>query len=74
MYPDFSNMPMNTLVDLLAQETQRFTHLPAYKQFGKEYEDSKKKIHEITAAIENLKENTGKPAGGLTARNRIPGS
>ena len=59
MRPEYSNMPLTTLVDLLAQETQKFTHLLTYKQFGKEYEDSKKKIHEITAAIETHPEKTG---------------
>ena len=61
MRPEYSNIPLATLVDLLAQETQKFTHLMTFKQFGKDYDDSKKKIHEITAAIENHPEKSGSP-------------
>lgn len=69
MKKDYSKVPMPKLVDLLAEETQKFTHMLTYKQYGKEYDKSKKKIHALTAAIRDQKENSPQVPG-----NRINSS
>lgn len=60
MTEDFHNMTMDELVDILAQKTQKFTQLLAYKDFGNEYKECKKAIQRILAEIEIRKETTGK--------------
>jgi len=60
MIEDFHNMTMDELVDILAQKTQKFTQLLAYKDFGNEYKECKKAIQRILAEIEIRKETTGK--------------
>lgn len=59
MQPDNTNIPMSTLVDMLALETEKLSQLLSVKNFNEEYDETKRKIKELTAAIENLKENTG---------------
>jgi hypothetical protein len=51
MHPDFQNMTTSNLVDLLAQETQKFTQFMAEKQFGQEYEECKHLIQQIQSII-----------------------
>ena len=58
MIEDRQNMPMEELVDILAQKTQRFTQLLAYKDFGNEYKECKQAIRQILAEIEIRKEAT----------------
>ena len=58
MIEDRQNMPMEELVDILAQKTQRFTQLLAYKDFGNEYKECKQAIQQILAEIEIRKEAT----------------
>jgi hypothetical protein len=52
MLPDLHNLNLANLVDLLAQETQRFTQLMGEKQFSAEYEACKEAIQKIQEAIE----------------------
>ena len=49
---DYEKMNVSKLLDLLALETEKFTHLLAQKQFSEEYEETKRIIHEITAILE----------------------
>ena len=56
MMPNFNNMPTSHLVDLLAQETQKFTQLMMDKEFTPEYEECKRTIQCIQAAIESQNE------------------
>ena len=58
MIEDRQNMPMEELVDFLAQKTQRFTQLLVYKDFGNEYKECKQAIQQILAEIEIRKEAT----------------
>ena len=58
MIEDRQNMPMEELVDILAQKTQRFTQLLVYKDFGNEYKECKETIRQILAEIEIRKEKT----------------
>ena len=58
MIEDRQNMPMEELVDILAQKTQRFTQLLMYKDFGNEYKECKQAIQQILAEIEIRKETT----------------
>jgi hypothetical protein len=51
MLPDYQNMTTSNLVDLLAQETEKFTQLMMDKKFGNEYEDCKQVIHQLQALI-----------------------
>ena len=44
---------MVMLVDLLAQETEKITHLMALKDMGDEYEKVKQNIKALTHAIES---------------------
>ena len=71
MREDFSAMTMSKLVDLLAQETEKFTHLLTYKKYGSEYDESKKKIHRITAAIND---HRNKSQYGENRNNSDPNS
>ena len=57
MIEDRQNMPMEELVDILAQKTQRFTQLLVYKDFGIEYKECKEVIRLILVEIELRKEN-----------------
>jgi hypothetical protein len=64
---DYNSMSASTLVDLLAQETQKFTQLIASKKFNSEYEQTKIIINTIQAAI-TLKKNEQPVSGaGLSA-------
>ena len=56
MREERQNMTMEELVDILAQKTERFTHLLANKNFGDEYKGYKKVIQEILGEIELRKE------------------
>ena len=58
MIEDRQNMPMEELVDILAQKTQKFTQLLVYKDFGNEYKECKQAIQQILAEIEIRKETT----------------
>lgn len=58
MQTDNPRIPLDTLVDLLALETEKLTQLLSAKQFNEEYERTKQKIRELTAAIEGYKEVT----------------
>ena len=58
MIEDRQNMPMEELVDILAQKTQKFTQLLVYKDFGNEYKEYKEAIQQILAEIEIRKEKT----------------
>ena len=58
MIEDRQNMPMEELVDILAQKTQRFTQLLVYKDFGNEYKECKQAIQQILAEIEIRKKAT----------------
>lgn len=57
MREERQNMTMEELVDILAQKTEKFTQLLAYKNFGGEYKEYKKAIQEILTEIELRKEN-----------------
>jgi hypothetical protein len=59
MIPDCQNMPMDELVDILAQKTQQFTQLLVYKDFGDEYRECKEFIQHLLLEIEKKKEKTG---------------
>ena len=56
MRDELQNMPMEELVDILAQKTQKFTQLLVYKNFGIEYKECKEAIQEILTEIEIRKE------------------
>ena len=56
MREDRQNTTMEELVDILAQKTEKFTRLLVYKNFGKEYKETKQAIQEILAEIELRKE------------------
>ena len=56
MREELQNMPMEELVDILAQKTQKFTQLLVYKNFGIEYKECKEAIQEILTEIEIRKE------------------
>jgi hypothetical protein len=56
MRPDYQNMTTANLVDLLAQETQKFTQLMMDKKYGEEYEACKQVIQQIQAAISSRQE------------------
>jgi hypothetical protein len=58
MNADLQQMDMASLVDLLSQETKKFTQLLAGKEFEKVYLESKEYIKQIQAAIEIRKETT----------------
>lgn len=51
MFPDYQNIPLANLVDLLSQETQKFTQLMMEKKRDAEYEESKLRIQQLQAAI-----------------------
>lgn len=51
MHPDYQNTPLASLVDLLSQETQKFTQLMMEKKRDAEYEESKSRIQQLQAAI-----------------------
>ena len=56
MRPDYQNMTTANLVDLLAQETQKFTQFMMDKKYGEEYETCKQVIQQIQAAISSRQE------------------
>ena len=56
MIEDRQNMPMEELVDILAQKTQKFTQLLVNKDFGIEYKECKEAIRQVIAEIEVRKE------------------
>jgi hypothetical protein len=62
LYPNFET---STLVDLLAEHTERLTQLFNSGNLGKEYELCKKLIHELQSEIEfRIK----------SAQNNLPGN
>ena len=58
MIEESQNMTMEELVDILAQKTEKFTQLLAYKDFGNEYKECKQAIKQILAEIEIRKETS----------------
>ena len=56
MLPAYQNTTMEELVDILAQKTQKFTHLLVEKNFDGEYKEAKEAIQQILAEIELRKE------------------
>jgi hypothetical protein len=56
--PDFVKLATADLVDLLAQETEKFTRLMGNKEFTPEYEECKETIQQLIAIIESRKETT----------------
>ena len=56
MLPDYQNIPLANLVDMLSQETQKFTQLMMEKKRDAEYEESKSRIQQLQAAIAARKE------------------
>ena len=58
MLLDYSTMSTAHLVDLLAQETQKFTQLMMDKEFTAEYNECKAIIQHIQATIESRTEVT----------------
>ena len=58
MSENLQNMTMEELVDILAQKTEKFTQLLAYKDFSNEYKECKEAIKQILAEIETRKETT----------------
>jgi hypothetical protein len=56
--PNYVDMATTNLVDLLAQETEKFTQLMAGKEFTPEYDQCKQTIQQILAVIESRKETT----------------
>jgi hypothetical protein len=55
---DYQNLSTERLVDLLAQETQKFTQLILEKRFNHEYDSLKNSILNIQAVLELRKEQT----------------
>ena len=55
---EYNNMTTASLVDLLAQETEKFTRLMAHKEFTTEYNDVKNTIRIIQGVIESRNEST----------------
>ena len=55
---DYNNMNTANLVDLLAQETQKFTQLLTDKEFTPEYEEIKNTIKLIQGIIESRQDST----------------
>lgn len=51
MQTDYRNMTLAALIDLLAEETQKFTQLMADKNYGLPYEECKNVIQQVQAAI-----------------------
>lgn len=58
MVEDRQNMTLEELVDILAQKTEKFTQLLAYKDFGNEYKECKHAIKQIITEIETRKQTT----------------
>ena len=58
MQYNFTEMPNDMLVDLLAQETEKFSQLMAEKRFSDEYYESKNIILQLQAVIESRKQQT----------------
>lgn len=58
MMEDLQKFTMDQLVDILAQKTQKFTQLLAYKDFGNEYKKCKETIQQILSEIEIRKETS----------------
>jgi hypothetical protein len=52
---EYNNMSTAYLVDILAQQTEKFTQLMADKEFTGEYETLKDVIHQLQAVIESRK-------------------
>ena len=58
MTTDYSNIATPILVDLLAQETEKFTHLMSQKEQTPEYDEQKQIILQIQAVIKSRNETT----------------
>ena len=71
MLQNYSNISTPHLVDLLALETERFTHLLSSKQFGPEYDEVKKKLDELNSEIAHRKEVYDEKPGDLAERGNI---
>lgn len=52
MRPDYQMMSTANLVDLLAQETEKFTQLMMDRKYSDEYEYLKSRVQQIQAIIE----------------------
>jgi hypothetical protein len=62
MQTEYNNMTTTSLVDLLAEQTERFTHLISENRHTPEYEELKTNIRMIQSVIEARKETTNPPA------------
>lgn len=71
MSVDYNTMTTPSLVDLLAQETQKFTQLMADKEFSPEYQACKNTIRQIQAVIESRNETATTKEADLT---KVPGT
>jgi len=61
MLPDYQNLNTDSLVELLANETEKLTKLLAEKKFDDEYNQCKEGIRQIQVLIEIRKEVTATP-------------
>ena len=66
---DYKTIPTQDLVDLLAQETRKFTQLLTDKNFNKEYRESKEIIQEILTEIELRKETASENSENISVEN-----
>lgn len=61
MLPDYQNMSTESLMELLAHETEKLTELLAGKKFNAEYEKCKNGIKQIQVIIDIRKGTTATP-------------
>ena len=61
MLPDYQSLNTDSLVELLAHETEKLTKLLAEKKFDDEYNQCKEGIRQIQVLIEIRKEVTTTP-------------
>ena len=57
MTPDYPNMSVENLVDLLAQKTVKFTQMFIERRFDDEYHECKNDIHHLQSEIEQRRKN-----------------
>ena len=61
MLPDYQNMSTDSLMELLAHQTEKLTELLAGKKFDAEYEKCKDGIKQIQVIIDIRKGTTATP-------------
>ena len=61
MLPNYQNLNTDSLVELLAHETEKLTKLLAEKKFDDEYNQCKEGIRQMQVLIEIRKEATATP-------------